>query len=404
MPGIVARIYVGAAVRSGAVGLTGVILGLALAERGFGVRALGLVVGAGLAGSVAGTALVAWFGDRLGRRGPLLVATALTAAGYGAAALAPTPALLAVTAFVGMLNGFGRDRGPAQTLDLSVLADLASDTDRTRVFSHYTLVQDVAGAAGSLAAGLPSLASTAGTLALDTGYRVVFAGLALATATSFLCYRGLRLPRTGRAGALRGMPRDPVVRRRIGGLAGLTALDSLGGGFLAGSILSYWFFRRFGLDPVALGAVFFGGRALNALSYLVAERLARRIGLVRTMVFTHLPSSALLLVLPFVGSAVAAVAVFLAREALVQMDVPARQSYIAAVMPAGARTFGLGITGIVRGAGWAVGAPLAGLAMGALGIGAPLYCGAALKIVYDLALFDAFRHVRPPEEQPRRTG
>jgi predicted MFS family arabinose efflux permease len=335
----------------------------------------------------------------MGRRGALLATTALTAAGYGAAALAPTPALLVLTALVGMLNGFGRDRGPAQTLDLSVLADLAPDADRTRLFSRYTLVQDVAGAVGALGAGLPSIASAAGSVSLDSGYRLAFAGLAAATLVSLLCYRGLRVPPAGRSGALRGLPRDPVVRRRIGGLAGLTALDSLGGGFLAGSILSYWFFRRFGLAPEALGALFFGARALNALSYLVAERLARRIGLVRTMVFTHLPSSGLLLALPLVGSPWAAVAVFLAREALVQMDVPARQSYIAAVAPPDARTFALGLTGIVRGVGWAVGAPLAGFAMGALGVGAPLYCGAALKIVYDVALFGAFRGIRPPEEE-----
>jgi predicted MFS family arabinose efflux permease len=195
-----------------------------------------------------------------------------------------------------------------------------------------------------------------------------------------------------------------TVRRRLGGLAGLTALDSVGGGFLAGSILSYWFFRRFGLAPETLGVLFFAARALNAASYLAAERFARRFGLVRTMVFTHLPSSGLLLALPLVGSAWAAVALFLAREALVQMDVPTRQSYIAAVVPAGARTFALGVMGVVRSAGWAVGAPLAGFAMGAVGIAAPLYGGAILKILYDVALFGAFRQVRPPEEEPLRGG
>jgi predicted MFS family arabinose efflux permease len=138
---------------------------------------------------------------------------------------------------------------------------------------------------------------------------------------------------------------------------------------------------------------------LNALSYLAAERFARRFGLIRTMVFSHLPSSVLLLALPLVASPWAAIALFLAREALVQMDVPTRQSYVAAVVPPDARTFALGVTGIVRSAGWAVGAPLAGLSMGALGIAAPLYAGAVLKIAYDLALFGAFRRVRPPEEE-----
>jgi len=377
-----------------------VILGLALAERGYGAGTLGLVVGAGLAGGAVGTALVAWYGDAVGRRGPLLAATVLTALGYGAVALAPSAAVLALSAFLGLLNGFGRDRGPAQTLDLSVLAGVTGDADRTRVFSRYTFIQDVAGAVGALGAGLPALAHTVAHVPLDSAYRAVFAALAVVTGCSLILYGGVATPPTAHAGDLRGgPPHDPAVRGRIGGLAALTALDSVGGGFLAGSILSYWFFRRFGLAPEALGVLFFAARALNAASYLAAERLARRFGLVRTMVFTHLPSSGFLLALPLVGSAWAAVALFLAREALVQMDVPTRQSYIAAVVPAATRTFALGVTGIVRSAGWAVGAPLAGLAMGTLGIAAPLYAGAALKVLYDVALFGAFRHVRPPEEE-----
>lgn len=302
-----------------------------------------------------------------------------------------------------MLNGFGRDRGPAQTLDLSVLASVAADADRTRMYSRYTLIQDVAGAAGALGAALPAIATAATGIALDAAYRAVFAGLAVASGISLILYAGLRTVPAGDAADLRsGVPRDPVVRRRLGSLAALTALDGVGGGFLASAILSYWFFRRFELAPDALGVLFFAARGLNALSYLAAERLASRFGLIRTMVFTHLPSSGLLLALPLVASPWAAVALFLAREALVQMDVPTRQSYIAAVVPPGARTFALGVTGIVRSAGWAVGAPLAGLAMGALGIAAPLYGGAVLKILYDLALFGTFRHVRPPEE--RRAG
>ena len=397
--GAPARIYWAAGLRSGATGLTGVLLGLALAERGFGVQSLGLIVGAGLAGGAVGTALVAWYGDRFGRRAPLMAATALTAAGYGATALALSPALVVVAAFFGMLNGFGRDRGPAQTLDLSVLAGVAADADRTRIYSRYTFIQDVAGAIGALGAALPAVASAATGITLDAAFRLVFAGLALTSLISLILYAGLDVASTGDPADLRSTgPSDPVVRRRIGSLAGLTALDSVGGGFLAGAILSYWFFRRFGLAPEALGVLFFAARGLNALSYLAAERLARRFGLIRTMVFTHLPSSGLLLALPLVATPWAAITLFLAREALVQMDVPTRQSYVAAVVPPAARTFALGVTGIVRSAGWAVGAPLAGLAMGGLGIAAPLYGGAVLKILYDLALFAAFRHVRPPEE------
>jgi predicted MFS family arabinose efflux permease len=157
----------------------------------------------------------------------------------------------------------------------------------------------------------------------------------------------------------------------------LFALDSLGGGLLAGSIVTYWFFRRFGLSGDVLGPVFFVARGLNAWSYLGAELLARRVGLLRGPL---------------------AIALFLAREALVQMDVPARQSYLAAVTEPGERTFALGITGLVRNVGWACGPPLAGWAMSAFGLGAPLVLGAGLKVVYDLALYASYRHVRPAEE------
>ncbi|OGU07154.1 MAG: hypothetical protein A2W29_07980 [Gemmatimonadetes bacterium RBG_16_66_8] len=150
--------------------------------------------------------------------------------------------------------------------------------------------------------------------------------------------------------------------------------------------------------------MFFAARALNALSYPAAEFLARRIGLVRTMVFTHLPSSAVLLALPFVPTPGAAVAVFLVREALVQMDVPTRQSYVAALTSPGERTFALGVTGLVRNVGWAAGPAAAGASMRALGLGAPLVIGAVLKIVYDLALFGSHRTVRPPEEEAVSAG
>ena len=163
-------------------------------------------------------------------------------------------------------------------------------------------------------------------------------------------------------------------------------------------MLSYWFFQRFGLTGAVLGPLFFATRVLNAASYLVAERLARRIGLLRTMVFTHLPSSLILLLLPLAPSAWAAAAILLLREALVQMDVPTRPSYVAAVTPPGDRAFALGVTGLVRNIGWATGPAGAGWAMQSLGLGAPLVLGAGLKIVYDGLLYRAFRQVRPPEE------
>jgi len=398
------RLLAAAGVRSFVTGLVGVVLGLHLAAIGLGAELLGLVVGAGLAGGAVATALVAFGGDRWGRRATLVTATALSAAGMAGVALLDSPAPLALAAFVGMVNGMGRDRGPAQALEQSVLADGVADGARTRAFTRYTLVQDVSGAFGALAAGVPAALGGLAAMPLDAAYRWTLGGTALLSLVPLAFYAGL----TGGPGATAGsgsgwvVPLSPDARRRVGRLAGLFALDSLGGGLLAGSIVTYWFFRRFGLTAEALGLVFFAARCLNALSYLAAERLAGRIGLVRTMVFTHLPSSAVLLALPVVATPATAIGLFLVREALVQMDVPARQSYVAAVTGAGERTFALAITALVRNVGWAVGPALAGLFMATLGLGAPLVAGAGLKVVYDLALFGAFRQVRPPEEEAVR--
>ncbi|MGH7645056.1 MAG: MFS transporter, partial [Gemmatimonadales bacterium] len=253
-------------------------------------------------------------------------------------------------------------------------------------------------------AGVPAALRGLAGVPLDTAYRWTLGGTALVSLAPLVLYAGIRgAPLAAAGGGLRWVvPLGPDARRRVGRLAGLFALDSLGGGFLAGSIVTYWFFRRFGMSAETLGLVFFAARCLNALSYLAAERLAGRIGLVRTMVFTHLPSSAVLLALPFVATPAVAIALFLLREALVQMDVPARQSYVAAVTGAGERTFALAITSLVRNVGWAAGPALAGLFMATLGLGAPLVAGAALKVVYDVALFGSFRDVRPPEEEEAR--
>jgi MFS family permease len=348
------------------------------------------------------TAFVAWYGERLGRRGVLVAASLLSAVGLVGVALAQTVTVLAGAAFVGMVNGMGRDRGAAQTLDQSILADTTPASERTRVFTRYALLQDVAGALGSLAAGLPALLARADVAALPA-YRWTLATAGVVAVIPAVLYAAL--PAEGVAPGGTGPPGRVRLsvesRRRVRGLTGLFALDSVGGGLLAGSIVTYWFFRRFGLGGEVLGPVFFAARALNAASYVLAEWLARRIGLIRTMVFTHLPSSVVLIALPFVGSAPLAIALFLVREALVQMDVPTRQSYVAAVTQPGERTFALGVTGVVRNVGWASGPPVAGWAMSVFGIGAPLVLGAAVKIVYDVALYVSYRQVRPPEEARR---
>jgi len=361
---------------------------------------VGGVVASGLAGNAVGVALVAGLGERLGRRRTLIGASVLGAAGLGALAAAPAaPFVVGLAAFLGMVNGMGRDRGPAQALEQSVLADATSDAHRTTAFVRYSFVQDMLGACGSLAAAVPTVVEHRFGLALVDAYRATLGGAALLSLVAVLLYA--RLPAAGAPAAATSHPGrlSPESRRRVAGLSALFALDSLGGGFIAGSILSYWFFRRFGLGGEALGPVFFAAKCLNAGSYFAADALARRLGLLRTMVFTHLPTSVILLALPFLPTAGLAIALFLVREAFVQMDVPARQSYVAAVTAPGERTAALALTSLVRNVGWAAGPALAGVTMTAFGLGAPLVAGAVVKAVYDVALYVSHRGIRPPEER-----
>jgi len=183
-------------------------------------------------------------------------------------------------------------------------------------------------------------------------------------------------------------------------LASLISLDAFGGGFLSDALVAYWFFRRFGLDEANLGLLFFAIRVLNALSHLGAAWLARRIGLLNTMVLTHLPSSLFLIAVPFAPSLRIAILFFLCREALVEMDVPTRQSYVAAVVRPEERVFASGITNLTRNFSWALGSLVAGGVMQVVAFSAPLLFGGGAKILYDVLLFRAFRGIKPPEERP----
>jgi len=190
-----------------------------------------------------------------------------------------------------------------------------------------------------------------------------------------------------------------ATKRIVTKLAALFSLDAFGGGFLTDALVAYWFFRRFGANEESLGLLFFAVHLLNAASHLGAAWLARRIGLVNTMVFTHLPSSVFLMAVPFAPSLPVAVAFFLLRESLVEMDVPTRQSYIAAVVRPEERTFASGVTNLTRNTFWAAASSLAGFFMQHVAFGAPLVVGGGLKIVYDVLLYHSFRNVRPPEEK-----
>ncbi|HKD81060.1 MAG TPA: MFS transporter [Candidatus Angelobacter sp.] len=395
-------IYSAAWLRSFNIGLLGVVLGVFLSREGFSAASIGLVIAAGLAGAAAGTVFITLRADHLGRKRTLVMFALLSALGA-------TPLIfhfgllpLLVLAFAGMINGMGSDRSPSFALEQAVIPGLVSDRKRTWTLAWYSVVLDASGAVGALAAGFPLLAQRLWGVTLAEGYRALFIGYAALHLTSAMVYLlltpAVEIPRISLPGrAVANV--SPETKATVIRLSSLFAIDSLGGGFLTDALVSYWFFRRFGIAENKLALLFFTVHVLNALSHLGAAWLARRIGLIKTMVFTHLPSSVFLIMAAFMPSARWAVVLFLLRESLVEMDVPTRQSYVAAVVRPEERTFAAGVTNLTRNAAWAAASSVAGVFMQQVAFSAPLLLGGGLKIVYDGLLWRAFRHVRPPEEK-----
>ena len=392
-------LYACAFLRALATGMVAVLIGIHLAKMGMSAALIGSVVSAGLSGAAVAALLVTVAADRVGRRRALVVLGLLGAAGGAIIAFSSQAAVVWLAAFFGMLNGMGRDRGASMILDQVLLPATTTDDRRTYAFAYYNVVQDVGHALGSLLAGLPALLGPALHLSADMSLRYgvgLYAALLLVTA---ILYRGL----TAEAEPARLNTKvtvSPETRRIVTRISALFALDGLGGGFLTTAMLSLFFYTRFGVGEGVVGILFFAARAANAMSHVGAAWLAKRIGLVNTMVFTHIPSSLLLITVPFAPTFPIAAALFILREGLVEMDVPTRQSYVMAVVRPEERTFASGVTHLVRLGSWALAPGFAGLFMSGTSIAAPLYIGAGMKIAYDVLLYGAFRSVRPPEESP----
>ena len=390
-------IYAAACLRALATGMAGVLLGLTLARQGFSAAAIGAVLSAGLAGATLALAIVTWAGDRLGRRRCLVALSLAGAAGGLGAASVSEPWAMAAAAFVGILNGMGRDRGAALVLEQAILPATTDDAGRTGVFARYNLLTDIGHAFGALLAAAPALLAALGMDETEAHRAMFLLYAALLAAGAPLALALSPAAETGATGARR--PVSPQSKKIIWKISGLFAIDSIAGGFLGSALLSYFFFERFAVSAALIGGLFFAARVLNALSHLGAAWLAERIGLVNTMVFTHIPSSLLLAAVAFAPSFGVAALLFLLREGLVEMDVPTRQSYVMAVVAPEERTWASGVTHLVRLGGWAVAPSFAGWLMQAASLAAPLFIGAGMKIAYDLLLWRAFRRLKPPEER-----
>lgn len=389
-------LYLAAFVRAVSTGMIGVLLGVYLSELQLDAASIGIVVGAGLAGAACATLIVTLLANKVGSRRSLLIVTMLGCAGACGLALSSDPWMLAVAGFVGMVNGMGRDRGAALVIEQAVLPLTTGNRDRTTAFAQYSVLQDVGHALGALLAGLPALVQH--WIAVEVPAWRTTIGI-YAVLSLLPCALYLRLSPQIELSPVPAAARVTAKTKAIlWKISSLFAMDGLGSGFLTTALISYFFHERFGTSLEWIAVLFFCARVMNAASHLVAAWLAKRIGLINTMVFTHIPSSLLLVTVAFAPSFPIAAVLFLLREGLVEMDVPTRQSYLMAVVEPTERTFVSGVTQLVRLGAWAVAPPVAGFLMAGASLTVPLMVGAAMKILYDVLLWRAFRGIRPPEE------
>jgi MFS family permease len=395
------------AVRLFAYGALSVVLVLHLSAVGLDERRVGLLLTLTLLGDTALSLWITTRADRAGRR-RMLVLGALLMVGAGVAfAAAEAFWILFLAATVGVMSPSGNEVGPFLAIEQAVLAQEIAPARRTAVFAWYQLTGALATAAGSLAAGAGAEALQGAGMAEPASYRVVivgYAALGLVLAALFLALsHGAEARRAGGGGGAGPVaPRLGLHRSRgvVLRLSALFSVDSFAGGFVVQSFVAWWFHERFGASPALLGGIFFGANVLAGFSALAAASIARRIGLVNTMVATHLPSNLLLVAVPFMPTLELAVGVLLLRFSISQMDVPTRQSYTMAVVDPDERSAAAGVTGIARTVGAALAPIVAGplYAVPALA-GLPFVVSGALKILYDLALWRSFRSVKPPEER-----
>jgi MFS family permease len=389
------RLLIGKALRAIADGYVSILLPAYLLQLGLNAFQVGAVTTATLLGSAALTVLTGMITARFGHRRPFIAASGLMIATGLAFSSLQTFWPLMLVAFVGTLNPSSGDVSIFLPLDHSLLTQSVADRDRTTLFARYSLVASLLGAVGTLLAGLPELATERlGATSLHA-MQAMFWLYALIGASAAIIYYGIvePPPAVGAAHPSLGPSRGIVYR-----LAALFSVDAFGGGFFVQTILALWLFKRFDLSIAAAATLFFWTNLLTAASYLAAAPIARRIGLIRTMVFTHLPSSLCLIAIPFVSSLPAVVALLLIRSLLSQLDVPTRSSYVMAVVTPPERAVAAGVTAVPRSLAAAISPTIAGYLLSLSTFGAPLLIGGFLKIAYDLALLVMFRHIRPPEE------
>ena len=386
-------------VRTIPYGFLAVLFAVYLSALGFDALQIGVVLTLTVFTSAFCTFAVSFLADRLGRRRTLIFFALLDCLAGGILFLSTAWWAPVMAGIVGNMTVGSGEVGPFLSIEQAILPKTCDSKHRTLAFSVYNLIGYGSSSVGALLAGLPQYFGS-GLYA----YRPLFAGYLASGLVGSLLYA--RLSGRIEVHADQKQPRvqilseksKPIVRK----LAALFAVDSFGGGFIAQAIVSYYFYTRFALQLSSLGLIFSATQIVTAISFLAAERIARKIGLLRTMVFSHIPSNIFLTAIAFAPSAAWAVALLLCRHSLSQMDVPTRQSYVMAVVQESDRTAAAGLTNASRTVAQSVSPSLAGYAISTLGLGAPFIAAGSLKIAYDLMIYSSFRKIKPPEESAAR--
>jgi MFS family permease len=388
-------LYAARALRGFGDGFAIIILPVYLAAIGFSPQAIGIVASASLLGTAALTLITGFIAPRYELRKLFLAGAGLIIFTGLIFPAAETLALVLLVAFIGSINPSGGDLGMLVPLEHALLTRETADRDRTGVFVRYSLIGSLTAAVGSLAAALPELLAASGWSRLGA-IRLMFYLYAALGLLAALLYRRLPRDHSHAANVTKSAlgPSRSIVYR----LAALFSLDAFAGGFVVQSLLALWLFQRFNLSLEAASLYFFCSSLLGAISFPVAAWLAGRIGLVNTMVFTHIPSSLCLIAAAFSSSLTVVLSLLLVRSALSQMDVPTRSSYVMAVVTPAERPAAASVTAVPRSLASSISPAMAGFMLAGAFSGLPLVVCGCLKIGYDLALLAMFRHTKPPEE------
>ena len=396
------KLLVTRVLRTFAYGYLATALGLYLDRLGLTPTEIGVVFTAAIAGSALMTVFWSIMADRFGRRRTVATMALLMAVGGIVFALTDSFIVLILAAFTGTISATSSEVGVFQTVEQAVLPQTAPNEKRTWLFSIYNTIANIAGAFGSLFAASVGFFASLGLAGADA-YRPLFVLYAVVGLANFVVF--LTLSDRVELAHVEGERRFIGIHRSrstVGKLSALFGLDAFAGGLVVQSIVAYWFFLRWGLNISELAVIFFWVGILSGLSLLAAGWLAERFGLLNTMVFTHLPSNILLMLVPLAPTASLAVALFLLRMSVSQRDVPTRQSYTMAVVDPDERTATAGITNVARTTASAISPTFAGIAFSVAALGIPFFVAGGLKILYDALIYATFRNVHPPEEAELR--